>query len=172
MKPIPEIIGEVVANVRSEYDPENGLTPYYMHGHPLEIVNILSQKTNNETLKFQKYPLIALFQDFDESVTGQRRDATLNLVICTETSLKFEATERYENTFKPVLNPLFDLFWKHLKRCYYLNVLPDSITFDKTDRVYWGRQGLYGSEGNIFDDHIDAIEISNLNLSLITGCQY
>jgi hypothetical protein len=172
MKPIPKIIGGIVDAVRTDYDPVNGLAPYYMHGHPMEIVNILSQKTKNETLKFQKYPLIALFQDFDESITGQRRDATLNIVICTETSPQFEATERYENTFKPVLNPLFDFFWKHLKRSYYLNVLPDSITFEKTDRVYWGRQGLYGSEGNIFDDHIDAIEISNLSLSLITGCQY
>lgn len=172
MKPVPEIIGEVMQKLRAEYDPVNGLAPYYMHGHPLEIVNILSQKTSHETLKFQKYPLIALFQDFDEPIEGDGRDVSLNIVICTETKPGFEASERYNETFKPILNPLFDLFIKHLRRSYYLNILPDAISYTKTDRVYWGRQGLYGSEGNIFDDHIDAIEISNLNLSLITGCQY
>ena len=171
MKPVPEIIGELVQNIRAKYDPENSLAPYYMHGHPQEIVNILSQKTHNQTLKFQKYPLIALFQDFDEDINGSRRDVNLNLVICTETKPEFEATERYQQTFGPVLNPLFALFFSELKKFYYLNILPDNITFTKTDRVYWGRQGLYGSDGNIFDDHIDAIEIQNFNLSLITGCQ-
>jgi hypothetical protein len=32
--------------------------------------------------------------------------------------------------------------------------------------VYWGKKGLYGVEGNVFDDHIDAIEIKNLDAKI------
>ena len=170
MKPIPEIISDVVAAVRSEYDTVGGEKPYFMHGHPREIVQILSRKTSSSEWKYKKYPLIVLFQDFDEQINGDIRTASLNIVICTNTKNDFEASERYEETFLTTLYPIFDLFMKHFKKSKYLNTLPANITYTKTDRLYWGRTGLYGNDGNIFNDFIDAIEIQNLSASYLLNC--
>lgn len=171
MKPIPEIISDIVANVREEYDTAENEKPYFLHGHPLEIVQILSKKTSSRNFKFKKYPLIALFQDFNESISGDIRTASLNIVICTNTKNDYEASERYQDTFLNELYPIFDLFMKHFKRSPYIQTLPGNLSYTKIDRLYWGRTGLYGNEGNIFNDFIDAIEIQNLNASFLLDCQ-
>ena len=44
MMPIVDIFADIVAEVRKAYDPANLEQPYYMHGHPVEIATILSEK--------------------------------------------------------------------------------------------------------------------------------
>ncbi len=84
-----------------------------------------------------------------------------------QTSQDYTSDERYTNSFRPVLYPLYDLFIKHvINSGFFLNASSSLTLHDKIDRVFWGKQGLYGVEGNIFNDHIDAIEIQNLSLDL------
>ena len=64
-----DIIEEIVESVQTDTDKPVSLdsgAPYYMHGHPLELHTILEEKGHSSTLKFEKFPLIALIQDFDE----------------------------------------------------------------------------------------------------------
>jgi len=91
-----DIFDEIVTDVRNDADNPCDDTdePFYMHGHPLEIIN--------------------------------------TIIAC--------------GWFKEVGFGL--------------------VPHDKIDRLFWGRSGLYGNEGNIFNDHLDAIEIQNLSLSL------
>lgn len=168
-----DIIEEIVTAVQDDTDKPVGLEsdePYYMHGHPLEILNTLSEKDRHKTYKFKKYPLIALFQDFTETIgenMNNQGETDLNIVICMQTSPDYTSAERYDNVFRTVLYPLYDLLIKHIESSgWFLNDGPGLIPHDKTDRLFWGRSGLYGNEGNIFNDHIDAIEIENLSLSL------
>ncbi len=171
MRPIVSIISDVVSRVRAKWDLAENEKPFFMHGHPQEIVNILSEKTKHGTLKFKKFPAIFLFQDFDEQETGEGITASLNLIIVDETRPDFEASERYDNTFIPVLYPLFEMFLNEYSRMPGIHLSPANIEYTKTDRLYWGRSGLYGNEANIANDFIDAIEINNLSFRTSNTCQ-
>ncbi|MCK5607627.1 hypothetical protein KAR91_37430 [Candidatus Pacearchaeota archaeon] len=168
-----DIIEDVVSEVRADTDKPATLTseqPYYMHGHPLEVINTLSLKDKNDTYKFKKYPLIALFQDFTEVMGEDQKiqsSTSLNIVICMETSQDYSSAQRYDNSFRTILYPLYDLLIeKIIASGYFLNASESLTSHNKIDRLFWGKTGLYGNEGNIFNDHIDAIEIENLDLDL------
>jgi len=97
-----DIIGTIVTAVRAEYDPTNLLRPFYEYGHPIEIFNILAQKSESETFKYKKYPLIALYQDFEEDTNTNRVIVNgITIVIMTETKPEIEAKNRYLTTFTP-----------------------------------------------------------------------
>ena len=167
MMPIVDIFADIVAEVRKAYDPTSLEQPYYMHGHPVEIATILSEKDASNIYKFKKYPVICLFQDFDEDWSHSSVECKgLNIAIITETKAEYEAAERYQDTFKNELYPLFNLLLQKIKSSKHLNMTADQITFVKTDRLYWGR-----NEQLIINDFIDAIEISRLNLIFSNQCQ-
>jgi len=164
-----DIIGDIVTHVRHEYD-EDMAQPYYLYGHPLEIFNILAEKSKSETFKYSKYPLIALFQDFEEQNT--KNTSTVNnvtIVIMTETSRTFVAPTRYETTFTPILQPIYELFIKHLKRSIY--VTSKDFEHTKIDRLYWGKEGAFGNDANIGNEALDAIVISGLSLRMVQNCK-
>ena len=169
-----DIFDEIVTDVRNDTDKPAALDtdePFYMYGHPLEIIDTLAKKDKHDTHKFNKYPLIALFQDFTETMGEHQATQSavndMNIVICMNTSPDYTAEDRYTNTFKTVLYPLYDLLIKHiLKSKWFRNIDPGLVPHQKIDRLFWGRSGLYGNESNIFNDYIDAIEIQNLALEL------
>lgn len=169
---VVDIFKTFVDAVRDDYTPLSGFdsdAPFYMYGHPIEIVNTLKQKNKNGTFKFKKYPLIALFQDFDE-VKGENMAidsrVSLRVVIAVNTSPKYVSSERYANTFKPVLYPLYNLLMEKIAKSPYTQLAEGIVPHTKTDRVYWGKTGINGNEANVFDDYLDAIEITDLELEL------
>ncbi len=167
-----DIFGDIVTDVRDDTDKPSGLNvlaPYYDYGEPLDIVNKLSQKDRG-SLKFNKFPLIALLMEFreemGEDMTIRSRTTDLTIVIITDTKPELHTSERYDLNFRTTLYPLYDLLIKHITKSKYFKAGPGLVRHGKIDHPYWGRQGLYGSESNIFNDYIDAIEIDNLELSL------
>lgn len=160
-----DTFGDIVTEVSTAYSG----TVYYEHGHPLDIVNTLAQKTKSSTYKNKKYPLIALFQDFREISESDNNFLIpeITVIIATQTNRNYTAAERYDNTF-PTLYTIMDLLVSKLntnmKTSWY------KWDYEKWDRVFWGRQGLYGSEGNIFNDYIDAIEMRIKNIKTLKTC--
>jgi len=166
---IVDIIGDVVENVRSEYDPVADEKPYYLHGHPLEIVNTLKEHTESGAdLKFKKFPLIAMLEDFEDDgsfgVFAHR--AKVDILFITNTNMDYKASDRYTNSFNLILTPIYDLFVKYLKKKRGVFTEKDNISGKTIYHLYWGKKGLYGNDGNIFDDFIDAIEIKGLELKI------
>ena len=163
---VVDLFGSIVADVATEL----GSPVYYMYGHPVEVVNELQRKTKHPIGKSHKFPLIVLFQDFEESKGENQANESvvrLNLIIATNTKAEYVSKQRYETTFKPILIPIYDLLMEQIvKSNYFNNISYGLVPHTKTDRVYWGKQGLYGNEGNIFQDRIDAIEITELNLKI------
>jgi len=91
----------------------------------------------------------------------------LNIIIAVNTSPDYTSENRYDNSFRTTLYPLYDLLIKHIvKSKWFINVDPGLVPHNKIDRLYWGRNGLYNNESNVFNDYIDAIEIQNLSLEL------
>lgn len=168
IKNIVDVISEVVDNVQAEYDLVSGEKPYFEHGHPLEIINTLKERTIDETLKFKKFPLIALFEDFDmKSPNGVFKASTkLNILFITDTDKNYKAADRYTNSFDAILTPIYTLFKKHLIRQRGIHVNHKTVDHNAIYHLYWGKKGLFGNNANIFEDHIDAIELRDLDVKI------
>lgn len=142
----------------------------YQHGHLLEIVNNLTEMTQTPDTSQLKYPLVALLQDFDEEKgKGEGTDSSVKLwlIIATLTDNSLKAPERYQQSFKPVLYPIYEELLKQIgKSGFFKETNPDLIKHIKTDRLFWGRNGLLGKQSNVFNDFIDCIEIRDLKLSV------
>lgn len=174
---IVDEIGAIVNSVSAELTAQFKLIEptiegvHYLHGHPLEIIETLKQRDKSEAFTFKKYPLVALFQDFNETYSVSpdsyfaSNEVNLHIIIAKATSPDYKAPERYDKNFKPFLYPIYmSLKQKLFESGKFLIAAPELISHTKTDRLYWGRQGLYGNEGNIFDDWLDIIELTNLKL--------
>lgn len=174
MRPIVDLFGEVVNKVNdnlvSDLKEKDELITgvHYMHGHILEIINILTQKDQSEEYRFKKYPLVALLQDFEERQTYEYVEANLNVLIIKGTMEDYTAGQRYDFNFRPFLYPIYQELLKQLSKTgYILSYAPQRIHHTKIDRVFWGAQGRYGNTANIGNDFLDAIEIKNLKLKFI-----
>ncbi len=156
--------------IAADVQSQAGVAIHYEHGHPLEIVNTLRGMGKTPSYDPLKYPLIALFHPFDEQRgTGDRvlAEVKLNIIIAALTKPDLVAERRLQCTYIPILYPLYDLFINSLTHSGYFFLNPNEIPpHTKTDQMYWGKKGLYGMEGNIFGDHIDAIEITDLELKI------
>lgn len=170
MKPIVKIIGECVDAVRLKYDPQANEKPFYDYGPISDMVKMLGEKNDSKTHKFKKYPLIWLIQDFDEDygiVAGRICDVSLRLVIITHTEKDIYASERYNTTIEPILYPILKLLIDAIEK--HQNNNQGRFKFKKTDKLHWGKSGIYGNEGYIDNDYIDAIELT-INLKIIQNC--
>lgn len=143
---------------------------HYLHGHPVEIIETLGQRDKSDQGQFNKYPLIALFQDFPErhgNLLGTEAEVVLHIIIAKSTMAAYKADERYTRNFKPFLYPIYKEF---LRQIYlsprFRNYDETLIDHTKIDRLYWGREGLYKNEGNVFNDRLDCIEIRDLRLNI------
>lgn len=172
---IQDVLEPIVAEVSTKlltklqlFDP-NITAVHYDYGHPLEIIETLSEKSGSD-FTYQKYPLVALFLDADLQrgrEIGKYGKFKLHMAIIRGTDPIYKAKERDDFNFKPVLMPIYLEFIKQLKASREFSILDESmIPHDPINRYYWGKQGLYGNEGNIFNDHVDCIEIKNLELNL------
>lgn len=157
-------------NIVSEMqDMAIGLRPYFMHGHPLEIFSTLAEMDKSRTLKNNKYPLIALFQDFEEDFGKQNVycEVNLRLIIATVTQPTIKASERYNENFRNILYPIYARLMKEIELSTFFSYdysIP--IPHTKIDRLFWGASSQYGNTSNITTDFIDAIEINNLRINV------
>ena len=142
----------------------NGLGNY-IYGHPLEIIQDLSEKARNKTLREERFPLIALFLDISE---GKDRFSshwdvdTLKVVLIQDTKPEYKAAKRTRETFEPVLLPLFDSVISAMENSALISWNGE---FERTLRYYWGRE-----RQNAFNDFIDAIEIDFTGIKVNDLC--
>ena len=160
---VVDIFAEIVAKVEEWYNH----SILYLHGVPNEVHQTLID-LGLDAPSAKRYPFIYLLQPFDEDNKGDYIQlADLHVIIATTTDHNYTSPQRTEKTFKPILYPVYDLF-----RCAIAankNIVetdPDHLSVIKTDEMRWGRSGVYGSQGEIFTDKIDAIELTKLQLKL------
>lgn len=141
--------------------------PYYMYGHRLEIANRLTKKDSDKVEKKRKYPMIALRLDTSEAIEGQVANYTLNLAIIHQTKQTYNAEERYENVFKPILYPLYELFFEKLREAglFWWDGPLEKPVHTKIDRPFFGTTGDEKNQKHLFKDPLDAIEIVDLRIS-------
>jgi hypothetical protein len=168
-KLVVEILQEVVTKVALTIPGVR-----FEYGHPSDIAATLAAYSATAEYRIQKFPLIGLLLDFPQS-KGTRPDVQtsprLNLFIATSTTATFTPVQRTENSFKPVLYPIRDEFFKQLgKHPLILKPEANQWNYQQVDRYQWGKGGLtYYENGkeNAFNDYIDAIEITGLELDIL-----
>jgi len=147
---------------------------YYLHGHPQEIANMLTDMSSANNFAFRKYPLIALLQDFNETVKlsdTYYNISSITFLLVTSTKKEYSAAQRYEKVFKPTLYPLLQSFLEVIEWSPNLSPIGrDELNWVKTDRVYWGKVGINGNEGMKFNDTLDCIELRFDNLKIKKYC--
>jgi len=148
---------------------------HYMHGHPIEIMETLAEMDKSQSAKFKRYPLIALFQDFPERYYADpeiQAEGTFHLIIARRTNNTYKVQDRYLKNFDPFLYPIYEEFLTQLFRSGFFMLQSDSlIQHTKYDRLYWGRESLFGGTANMFNDYLDVIEIRDLKLKFyVNNC--
>jgi hypothetical protein len=170
---IKDEINAVAGSVESALHDKNLLSSYhiqFMYGHPLEIVKRLQEQSGSTTGSSSKFPAIILFADF-KIERGARLDmygtTKLNLIIANDTQPQFYAEDRYRENFIPILYPIYTEFMIQLRNHKQFEFKSqDEIKHTLIERLFWGREGLYGNVGNEFNDFIDCIEIQNLEITI------
>lgn len=182
-KLVVDILAEVVATVSTKMlatlqainNTYEGVR--YDYGHPSDIVAKLVSYSKTEANRYKKYPLIGFFLDFPQEKGNNAYQVTNNRLsgfIAVGTSNQYSPQERTEKSFKPLLYPIRDEFLKQLKRHPNIIVPEEGVfSFTQTDRYQWGKGGLEyynNGEKNIFEDYIDAIEFSGLQVQVNPYC--
>lgn len=174
---ISDDIEQVVIAMRSDpkvvalfNNPDiNGLYPFFKPGHRLEIATSLTEKDKDPVYKLQKYPLIALKYDTTEDNAGSLLTAfDLNIAIITYTQENYSLEERKANVFKPVLYPLYESFLRNFKKVglfYWSSHNLKTPPHNKIDRPFYGTESRESNVKLLFQDPIDAIELTNLKFS-------
>jgi len=143
--------------------------PYYLFGHPIEISNILLEKNKNDTLKYQKYPLVILFTDIkigrgDSVIYGELINQAISIIGKSQKS--YSTMQRYDNNIESILYPLYNTLMNKIKTSNNFIGTNPNISHNLIERPFWGNNQKYGNVGNMFTDPLDALEISNMNLKL------
>lgn len=164
---IVEIYDPIVAGV----PPTGGEKPYAMYGHLKEVLRVLSEKDESQAYKFKKYPLIVLIQDFEETHNTLANQYTISprIIILEESKREYKADDRYINSFKTVLYPLYELLLEEIAGNPYLNTVPVAslIPHKKYDRLNWGTQ----QAGDALNDYLDGIDITLTDLKVFAEYQ-
>lgn len=157
---IVDIIGDIVVKTAVEL----GININYVYGDALDIIQNLKDKDNSATLKDSKYVLVALYMPFVE-----RRGDTVPLyadvvvrriTIATLTNSDDEPMTRYQNTFKPILYPVYEAFLSNFAKDEHMACKdPNTITHTKVDIM--GAVPISG-----INDYVDCINLDNLQFSI------
>lgn len=166
---VTDMIGEAAAAVDTAlFVP--GVFPHvnFIHGHPLEIIADLQEKLQIDAIKAERFPLIMLFHDFEivRDSNVMYGTATVNMAVATLTQPNYTSEQRYANTFKPILYPIYYELLKQIGKSGYFSNAMALVNHTQIDRVYWGRTGLYGNVGNQFNDYLDCIEMRGMRLTV------
>ena len=162
---IDDIIKDKVALAATEL----GRPIYFMHGHILEIIQELKKLSEDKASKAMRYPLVALLRDFPETKgqeIGIYSEARFTLMIVTRTEPTYSSEKRKAISFIPILYPIWEALEKQLLWSPQIHQSGIGLDYTQVDHYFWGREGIYGSDGNIFNDWIDCIEIRDLNLKI------
>lgn len=144
------------------------ITPTFLADHPIVALEELKLIANTENAG---KPFILLLLDIDQSRQGAFITANLNFVIGAVTRKEYSTDERYANNFNPLIYPIYEQLIECFKNGNSVILGNQNLSVKDPDRVLWGKKGLYGNVGNIFNDYIDAKEVNDLEIKLkIKNC--
>ncbi len=164
MRPIVDLIEDVVVLMRA-----GGEVPYYEYGTTQYLSNMMLSRGKDNVNKYKRYPLIA----FKLPTTPAQIDNgiwsfSLNIAFIALSNEGYTVRERYEKIFKPVLYPLYQSFLDSVRLSGNF-MWPNNLETPKhqqRDWYDWGTLGPLGLKAHMFNDPVEAIELTSLELKV------
>jgi hypothetical protein len=160
---IVDTFSDIVLSVNSVLSKQLGTTIQYQYGSSLQILDKLVQ-LNNGITKGNRFPLISLFQPFEEErgKDGFYAHITIKkLIIATLTGPAIGVEKRYINNFKPTLYPIYyELLNQIVLNGNFAIDDPDMIPHTKVDNP-----DSIPPKGSQFQEHVDSIDLFNIKLT-------
>lgn len=169
------VVDENGVEYRLKYDGSNWstnggsgiFTPEYMFyecGSIREVVGIV--KTEVGAKKNSRFPM-ALLETLDKPynrVDDVETEFDFRMYLVVYTDEDYSPKERLEVSYEDKLSKWLTILERYLYREGFL-ILNQSDTY----RERWGRNGLYGHDDNVFDEMVDALEIT-MQLRYLEAC--
>lgn len=163
---IPQYLPDLFTPVVNAMAMELGTTIYYRWGHKEETAGALAGLDKGVTTKTQKYPLVWLVMDFEETKGDNVQvyaKTGFSFVFCVNSKPDYTEQERRDKSFLPLLLPMYASFMNNIgKNSSFRRPDPSLIKHSMILRPYWGTN----QQKNMFNDWLDAIEIRNLKLDV------
>lgn len=126
----------------------------------------LSQTPEGEAMKF---PLIALFCPFTEQRNSNdyHAKAKVHILIACQSSKEWSNEQRRVTSFANILRPIYRSFLKALLKDRRLDFgYKRVIAHEYSENYSFGRYGAHTGTGDAVSEPIDAINITNLELTI------
>ena len=156
---IEDIIGQAVKEAEESLRlrTNSDISINFCYGTLREIVGVLNDLGK---AKVKKYPLIALIEPFSQSVDNSGIHLSPRFLIATYTKKTLKADQRLEVNYRPVLFPIYEAFIEQLKTKTRSSGLPHTLI----NHFELGRESLSGYDAATLNDHVDVIEIKDVDL--------
>lgn len=127
---VEDIIGEVLKPLRQSNDI--GL---YHYGNEYELKEVMNAKDYQA-----KYPFVWLVLPFEsnptENLDRKELRARVKLILSTSTELSWLNTKRNIETYKKILNPLYDNVIDAFTKSYNITIVEDEVNVKKLHNYY------------------------------------
>lgn len=159
---IEELFKNIVEDVNAGLSGR-GISVCFRFGTLREVVDTLNSLPQEDG---GKCPLIALIEPYQQQrgIPHIHSRLKLRFLIATCAQQGQTAEDRLEVNFKPVLFPVYDAFLNSVKHSEYFRT--DEVKHTVSHHFEIGREVLSGYEGSVYNDHIDAIEIQEMELDV------
>lgn len=163
------MIVEIFSDICKRVSSEVGYDVNYIFGDSTYIREaILTQKKIPQTAT-KRFPLIGLYTPFVEDKTDSKVycKADVNIIIAVNTLKDYTNEQRIEVSFKGLLRPLYNALIKEVgaeKRFDF--GYSGHVAHSYSENLVFGRRGAFDADGKEIEEKIDAIEITNLSLTV------
>ena len=162
------LVVDIFRDIVLEVENKIGYPVNYQFGDWSYMAKILAGMSKTPVASANKYPLIGLFSPFVENRTDYKvTSVSLKFIIATVTKKDYTNEERLENSFKSILHPVYNTFIEEIKKSRAIQKNAQNIVKHKyVDNYRYGSYGIYGDGERKFDDAIDGIDISDMELEI------
>lgn len=164
-------VNDIMRGVVGRVSERSGHNVSFLFGDWNYIADQLTVWSNSAATACFKFPLVCLYSPYSEEREKKDRELTVDLGIFVNTLKEYTNEQREATSFVQVLRPVYELFMEELNNDPY--IFSSYTGFHKhtyTENYRYGRKGVDDGEGKPFRDFIDAIEITNLSLTIKEIC--
>lgn len=141
----------------------------YTFGSSRYVKDKLDELSKTPAGDEKKFPLIALFCPFQEKrdSSGYFCKATVNVLIACSTSREWSNEVRLVLSFQNILRPIYKRLLEALKEDGRLDFgYHEVVKHSYSENYSYGRYGAHDGTGDAVSEPIDAINITNLELTI------
>ena len=173
---IIEILADVIAKTSKGCKLVNALGKEvdcpainYTFGNAQYVKDRLDELSKTPSGEAMKFPLIALFCPFNEDRKSRQyySRSKVRILIACSSQQQYSNEQRLELSFRNILTPIYRRFLEELKKDNRLDFGYDNqVKHEYSENYSYGRYGAHTGTGDAVSESIDAINISNLELTV------